>query len=258
MTHIGIFDSGVGGLTVFQAICEILPSLSITYLGDTARLPYGEKSPEAILRFSKENISFLTKHQVSMIVFACHTASAVALEPLEKTSSLPLLGVIDPAICKALATTRNGRIGILGTRRTISSCVYQKRILAANPNIHVVPIICPLLVPLIEEQMIQHEATYLITKDYLTHAICENVDTIILGCTHYPLLTSVIQRIMGEKVHLIDSAKACAQHLKQMINPNTIEKKSAIHRFFVSDDPEKFRESGERILNQSLSSVELI
>lgn len=267
--RVGIFDSGVGGLTVMRAITQTWPHLAITYFGDTARLPYGEKSSETILRFSQENIAFLQTQGVDLIVIACNTVSSLALPQLHAQTHLPLLGVIEPGVEQALAKTRTGRIAILGTRGTIASGVYQNALRRHLPNAHLVPIACPLLVPLVEEHMINHQATRMIALEYLSQAISEKVDTVILGCTHYPLLAPMIQEQMGQDVALIDSGAACAEKIQSYLYPNNFSGCLGIqpqlfpqdslpaHRFFVSDNPEKFRRMGEQILGTSIDAVGL-
>lgn len=254
--RIGIFDSGVGGLTVMRAITRAWPHLAITYFGDTARLPYGEKSAETILRFSQENIAFLQTQGVDLIVIACNTASSLALPQLLEQTNLPVLGVIEPGVKKALATTRTGRIAILGTRSTIASGVYQTALRRHLPDAHLVPIPCPLLVPLLEEHMIHHQATRMIALEYLSQAISEKVDTVILGCTHYPLLAPMIQEQMGNSVALIDPGAACAETIESYLPPEAGTHSSPpAHRFFVSDNPEKFRRMGEQILGRTIEAV---
>jgi glutamate racemase len=253
---IGIFDSGVGGLTVMRAITRAIPHVPIVYFGDTARLPYGDKSPEAIRQYSRENTQFLVQQNVGIIVIACHTASALALHVLKQEFKVPIVGVIDPAVCQAVAATRNGRIAVLATRGTIASGVYQKALLQQSASAHVVPIACPLFVPLVEERLENHEATRLIVRDYLALAKCERVDTVILGCTHYPLLAAMIQRELGEDVVLVDSAEACARQLGPLMSQTCGIEHPTAHRFFVSDDPDRFRVMGERILGTAISFVQ--
>lgn len=252
--HIGIFDSGVGGLTVMRAIVKALPHLPITYFGDTARLPYGEKSRETIIRFSEENIAFLLSQNVKAIVIACHTASALALDALRDTCPVPLLGVVLPTVEKALQATHNQRIAILGTRATIASGTFQKAIQMRQPQGLVLGIACPLFVPLVEERMTDHPATRLIARDYLAPIKTQKIDTVILGSTHYPFLAPLIQEELGPSVTLIDAGAACAEQIQTLLSsaPAT---STPSHRFFVSDDPDKFRRSGQHIFGRDLGPV---
>lgn len=258
--HIGIFDSGVGGLTVMRRVAQALPHATITYFGDTARLPYGEKSPDTIIRFSQERISFLEDQGVDLIVIACHTASSLALEAVRSHCRVPLLGVIKPSIEQAIASTRNHRIAILGTRGTVASGVYQAAIQERLPNAYLVPIACPLFVPLVEERLERHPATRLIVRDYLAAAIEAQVDTVLLGCTHYPLLDFLLCEELGEAVTLVDAAPLCAEQVRQqvwcegkqsLVHPRT-------HRFFVSDDADKFRRLSKHILGHDIGEVALL
>lgn len=257
---IGIFDSGIGGLTVMRAISRVSPHIPIVYFGDTARLPYGEKSPEAILRFSRENTAFLEQQSVDIIVIACHTASALALHMLKRECRIPIMGVIEPGVHQAVQVTRHHRIAVLGTRRTIASGIYQRAIHEQLPQAHIVPIACPLFVPLVEEKFSSHTATRLIIREYLAPAVHAQVDTIILGCTHYPLLKSLIQQEVGDDVILVDSAEACASLVGRLLTPQrellpAHADAMPAHRFFVSDDPDRFRSMGEHILGYAIPNV---
>lgn len=257
---VGVFDSGVGGLTVMRQIVQGLPELQVTYFGDTARLPYGEKSRDTIVRFSRENVAFLISQGVELIIFACHTASSLALEELKSDCSIPLLGVVAPAVERAAAWTHNGRIAILGTRGTIASGVYQKALKQRLPGAHLVPIACPLFVPLVEEHMGAHPATRLIARDYLERVKQENADTVVLACTHYPLLAPLLQDELGPGVKLVDAAVTCAEEVRAWVanRPMTSQLQPGPHRFFVSDDPEKFQRLGKQILGNDISHVDLV
>lgn len=251
---IGIFDSGLGGLTVVRHIFELLPSVSTVYFGDTARLPYGEKSPEAILRCSLQNAHFLSQHDIRLLVIACHTAASHSTEVLRDRLSIPVFDVIESGIHAAVKATRIGKIAVLGTRATIHSGIYPKRIQTLLPKAEVISTACPLFVPLVEENFLSHPATSLIVAEYLRPVI--GCDTVILGCTHYPHLLPVIREVLGDKITIIDSAEVCAQAVAQhvcQIPTSSVPKK----RFYVSDDPERFRRHGERFLGVSLDSVEL-
>lgn len=251
--RIGMFDSGVGGLTILRAITQALPQVPVIYFGDTARLPYGEKSPQTLLQFSRENIAFLLRHDVDLVIVGCHTASALALPTLEQEYQIPILGVIEAGIHEALSATCSGRIAVLGTRGTIQSEVYQRSFAVQRADAIVVPIACPLLVPLVEDGLSQHEASRLIVRDYLEPAKQAGVDTILLGCTHYPLLAPMIQAEMGDEVVIVDSAAACATQVKERFAVEPLLDTSP-HRFFVSHNPEKFQTIGEQILGHTINA----
>lgn len=248
---IGIFDSGLGGLTVMQQIMKALPYENLIYFGDTARVPYGEKSPETILRYSIENTEFLLQHQVKAIVVACNTATACAIEELGRLFDVPLVGVIEPSVERAIEVSESGRIAVLGTRATVNSGIYQREIMKRNPKASVISIACPLLVPLVEENFIAHPATRMILKEYLQSIHLEDIDTIVLGCTHYPLLAHLIEDELGPRKTVVNSAAACAEKLRQLLNLHDIvnnKKITATQKFFVSDDPLKFQSMGKDFL----------
>ncbi|KPJ65140.1 glutamate racemase, partial [candidate division WOR-1 bacterium DG_54_3] len=207
---IGIFDSGVGGLTVAKKIFQLLPKEDVIYFGDTARYPYGPRSKEIVKKLSVQNINFLLNQKVKLIVVACNTASALALDDLEEYHEMPMIGVIKPGASAAVKATRIGRIGVIGTLGTISSEAYQKAIYEIDPQKKVYSAACPLFVALAEEGYINKEATYLIAQTYLAPLIKRKVDTLVLGCTHYPLLKKVVSKTMGKEVKLIDSAEETA------------------------------------------------
>ncbi len=254
---IGIFDSGVGGLTVMKEIRELLPNENIIYFGDTARLPYGEKSPETIIRYSVENAQFLIEQDIKVLVVACNTASAFAINKLNQILDIPVLGVIVPGAEKACSVTQNKRIAVLGTKATIKSGIYQKEIEKNSPGCYVCPIACPLFVPLVEENFISHPATQMIIKEYLSPIQDLNIDTLLLGCTHYPLLKEMIQAQVGDAVRIVDSASICAKKLKSILNENHLENLSGntFLSYYVSDDKEKFAILGERIFGNPIPEV---
>lgn len=254
---IGIFDSGVGGLTVLRAIAEALPSARLIYFGDTARLPYGDKSSSTIIRYSLENAQFLVNHRIDLLVVACNTASSCALEALRECYPLPILGVIEPGARQAVQTTRNGRIGVLGTKRTVGSGAYEKAIKRFIPQAYVVSAACPLLVPLVEEGFVDHFATRLILRDYLAPLKLEGIDTLVLGCTHYPLLRALIAEEMGKDVRIVDSATTCAAEVKALVSEDFSSLNPGECIYYASDDPMKFKEMGERLLDRPMPSVEL-
>ncbi len=258
---IGIFDSGVGGLTVAKKIFQLLPNENVIYFGDTGRYPYGPRSKGIVKRFSFQNMNFLQRQRVKFIVVACNTASAFALEELRKNYDIPLVGVIEPGATAAIKATRNGRIGVIGTVGTIYSKAYQKAIHRQAPQLRVYSIPCPLFVSLAEEGYINKKATDLIASDYLNPLIKKQVDTLVLGCTHYPLLKKVISRIMGEKVNLIDSAEETAREIKKFLEDHQLlrdAKGKSFRKFFVSDVPDRFVEVGERFLKDKITKVKRI
>lgn len=258
-SSIGIFDSGIGGLTVMQQLIKALPREDMVYFGDTARLPYGGKSPDTIIRYSCENTTFLLEKNIKMLVVACSTASAHALEVLRDNFSLPIIGAVDPGAKKGVEASKNGRIGVLGTKGTIGSQAYQKAILELDPHAKVFPVACPLFVPLVEEQYVDHPATRLIVKEYLK-TLEKDIDTLILGCTHYPLLKKLIADEMGGGVTIIDSAVSCAEQVAALLEQKDLCKTSGDgkHHYYVSDDPKKFQQSGRHFLGMPIDHVELV
>ncbi len=257
---IGIFDSGIGGLTVMRSIIDLMPNEDIIYFGDTARLPYGGKSPETIVRYSTENTIFLMEKNIKALVIACNTASSYAVDKLQKIFNIPVIGVIEPGIEAATKATKNGRIGVLGTKATIMSETYQRGIQKAKPEAQVLAVACPLLVHLVEELLFNHDATRLILKDYLKDLYSADIDTLMLGCTHYPLLKDVLQKELGNKVSLVDSATTCASKVKEVLQThNILSKKKGLGKrtYFVSDDPKKFQTVGKEFLGLPINKVEL-
>lgn len=249
---IGIFDSGVGGLTVARQIHKAMPNEDLIYLGDTARVPYGSKSPSTVVRFAIEDTQFLLQQHVKAVVVACNTCSAWALPILEKKFQVPVFGVIVPGVVAALEQSKSKRIGIIGTNATIRSKAYTSGILARCETAKVFAKACPLLVPLVEEGWTNHTVTQTILKDYLRPMLREKMDTLILGCTHYPLLKSAIRKVVGPKVALVDSAESCAQYvrerleIKRLLNPST--KRTGLIQPFVTDEADRFGEVAERFL----------
>ncbi len=258
---IGIFDSGVGGLTVAKRIFGLLPEENVVYFGDTARYPYGPRSKEIVRKFSVQNISFLLSQKVKFIVVACNTASAFALNDLEECHEVPMIGVIKPGASASVRVTKNGRIGVIGTLGTISSGAYQKAIHKVDPQKKVYSVACPLFVALAEEGYVNKEATHLIASEYLKPLIRRKVDTLVLGCTHYPLLKQTISETMGKEVRLIDSAEETALEVKRALAREGLVrtgKRAPFRRFFVSDVPDRFVEVGERFLKDKITQVERI
>ncbi|MCK4404104.1 MAG: glutamate racemase [candidate division Zixibacteria bacterium] len=258
---IGIFDSGVGGLTVAKKIFLLLPEENVIYFGDTGRYPYGPRSKGIVKEFSFQNVNFLLRQKVKFIVVACNTASAFALGALRKNYDVPLVGVVEPGATAAVNATRNGRIGVIGTVGTIYSKAYQRAIHKQAPQFKVYSIPCPLFVSLAEEGYINKDATYLIALEYLNPLIKKEVDTLVLGCTHYPLLKKVISRIMGKKVKLIDSAEETAKEVKRLLKHHGLGRNSgrkSFRKFYVSDVPNRFVEVGERFLKGKITDVKRI
>ena len=255
---IGIFDSGVGGLTVVHEVFERLPNESIVYFGDTARVPYGTKSPQIVEKFALQDILFLMQQNIKLLVAACHTVSSVVLDRLIQKFHLPILGVVEPGIKAALKVTRNNRIGVIGTRATILSDTYRMKMEERREDITVVSQACPLFVPLAEEGWLNGDVTHHIASIYLEPMKKQEVDTLILGCTHYPLLKSVIGDVLGKDVLIIDSAEETAKRVAERLRVVGMENETGrepTHQFFVSDIPHQFREVGERFLGVNLGSV---
>jgi glutamate racemase len=258
---IGIFDSGVGGLTVAKRIFELLPGEKVIYFGDTGRYPYGPRSPQIVRRFSAQNVEFLLRQKVKFIVVACNTASAVALPELKVNHSVPMIGVIEPGASAAVRTTQNRKVGVIGTVGTISSQAYRKAIHSRSQKTKVFSVACPLFVALAEEGYVNKKATRLIAEEYLTPLVQKGVDTLVLGCTHYPLLKKVISQVMGEKVKLIDSAEETAKEVKTFLASHGLLRRSrgtAFHRFFVSDVPDRFVQVGQRFLKSPIRNAKKI
>lgn len=238
---IGIFDSGIGGLTVVKAITEVLPQESLIYLGDTARVPYGTRGKEIITQFALELTKFLLKQDVKYIVVACNTISATCLDKIQTISTVPVLGVIKPAVQKIINTTKTKKVAIIGTRATITSRVYENEIRLLDPEIKVFTKACPLFVPIAEEGLADSEIAVLTAKEYLKELILQGIDTLHLGCTHYPLLKNTIQKVIGSTIKVIDSAEPVAQELKKrLLEKNLVNNTSFPKRtFYLTDAPER-------------------
>jgi glutamate racemase len=224
---IGVFDSGIGGLTVVKALRDLLPNESIHYLGDTARVPYGPKSPETVQRYAVELAQMLMQKNAKALVVACNTVSSVALPLLAKKFPVPVIGVIEPGARAALQATRNRHVGVIGTRATIRSGAYEKALRASDNDVRVSSRACPLLVPLIEEGLLDDEVTDRMIMRYLQPLIADDIDTLVLGCTHYPLLTSAIARLLGRQITLVDSAHNCASAVQEMLDRQSLRGASA-------------------------------
>ena len=258
---IGVFDSGIGGLTVYKAIKKKMPGEKVIYLGDTAHLPYGTKSPDTIIRFSEENSKFLIGKGVKIIVIACNSSSSYAVSHLQNILDIPVLGVIDPG---SEAAVENGEkeIGIIGTSATISSGAYERSILEKNPDAIITSKDCPLFVPLVEEGWIDHKVTDIVIQEYLLPLKEKGIKTLVLGCTHYPVLKDAISRILGSGITLIDSAEVMAirvylilKKLGWLKDPGST---NGDDEFYVTDFPERFKKVGEIFLKKEIDKVEMI
>jgi len=261
---IGVFDSGVGGLTVAREIMRQIPNEKIVYFGDTARVPYGSKSKETVTRFSRQIVRFLQTHQVKTIVVACNTASAYALEDLEKEIDIPIIGVVKPGAKAASAATRNGKIGVIATEATIGSHIYSHYVKKINPEVTIYGKACPLFVPLVEEGLWEDPVTDEIAKRYLNELIDIDIDTLILGCTHYPLIRSTVARVMGENVTLVNPAFETAKELREMLEKKGLLNEEPIklgenkYQFYVSDGAEKFKTFANSIIKYGILSAKTI
>lgn len=261
---VGVFDSGVGGLTVAREIMRQLPMERIIYFGDTARLPYGSKSRETIIRYSRQIIHFLQEKGVKAIVVACNTASAFALEQVRTEFTLPIIGVVRPGAKVAAEISKNGRIGVIGTEGTIGSQIYTRTIREHNPHAEVIGKPCPLLVPLVEEGWLKDPITVEIAGRYLDFFLKSDIDTLIMGCTHYPLLRSTLRGILGDKVNLVNPAYETARSLKLMleeqglINDGASGETGLKYQFYVSDAAEKFRSFANSILPCEIEEARLV
>jgi len=258
---IGVFDSGIGGLTVARELMRQLPNESIVYFGDTARVPYGPKSPETVRRYSREISSFLLAQGVKVVVVACNTATAHALPMLRDELPVPVLGVVDPGARAAVRASTNGEIGVIGTVGTVNSRAYDRAIRALAPHANVRARACPLFVPLVEEGWTDHAATRLVAEEYLAPLVETHVDTLVLGCTHYPLLKPVIGDVVGRRVRLIDSAEETAAETGRLLaeremcaEPGAVVR----HRFVASDAPDHFSRMAERFLGAPVERVETV
>jgi len=255
---IGIFDSGIGGLTVVKEIIKYLPNEDIVYFGDTARVPYGTKSPQTVIKFSIENTLFLMRFKVKLIVVACNTSSSYSLQILKNSFKIPLIGVINPGAEEAARLTKTGRIGVIGTQATIQSGAYEKEIKNIDPHAKIFSRACPLFVSLVEEGWLNDKVTYMVASRYLKPLKDKKIDTLILGCTHYPLLKQIIKSVMGDSIALIDSARQVACHVKQVLKWENLiseNKKNAKYKFYVSDESKKFSETAERFLGRRITLV---
>jgi len=255
---IGVFDSGIGGLTVVKHLSTVLPNEHIVYFGDTARVPYGSKSNSTVIEYSIQNTNFLLHKNVKVVVVACNTASSIAISELQKKFSVPVIGVILPGAQMAVNQTKTGKIGVIGTRATINNKAYSKAIKNIKNDIKVFEKACPLFVPLAEEGWTHHRATHEIAEEYLKELREKGIDTLVLGCTHYPILFDVIQEVIGSNVKLIDSGIATAEVVKNEIHKLKLETNHKDHPnldLFVSDIPTKFQEVAELFLGKAVKDA---
>jgi glutamate racemase len=259
---IGAFDSGVGGLTVVQAMRELLPGEDILYLGDTARVPYGNKSPDTIIRYSREIMAYLRSKGVKAVVVACNTASAHALTILQKEANVPVIGVIAPGVEAALAATRNGRVGVIGTHGTIQSDAYQSLLRRSRPDVVITAVAAPLLVSLVEEDWLSHPATQLILEEYFAPMKAARVDTVVLACTHYPLLKPLAQRVLGPGVVLVDSAQNAAAALARKLREEglacSVRPETGLTTIYSTDVPAQFARLAERFLGEKIPAIQQV
>lgn len=261
---IGVFDSGIGGLTVVREIMRQIPNEKIVYFGDTARLPYGSKTKETVTKFSRQIVGFLKTHHVKTIVVACNTATAYALEELEKETDIPMIGVVKPGAKVAVDVTGNGNIGVIATEATIGSQIYSKYIKELNSQVTIYGKACPLFVPLVEEGLWKDPVTDEVARRYLSELIECDIDTLILGCTHYPLIRSTLGRIMGDKVTLVNPAYETARELKEMLGEKGLLNKEEPglgndqYRFYVSDAADKFKTFANSIIKYGILSAKTV
>ena len=258
---IGVFDSGVGGLTVVRAIMERLPFENISYFGDTARVPYGVKSVETITQYATQIADFLLLQKVKLLIIACNTIASVAGEAVQERSPVPVLDVIDAGARIAAAETRTKNVGVIGTPATINSNAYARAIHRYDPDVRIFSQACPLFVPLVEEGWLDNPVTRLTAQEYLKPVVAEHIDTLVLGCTHYPLLKALFEDILEPGIRLVDSAEAMAAIAAQLLAARKLSNPLRIppqYRFFVTDVPYRFQTIGERFLGRSLSHVDLV
>ena len=257
---IGIFDSGFGGLTVMSALSKLLPKENLIYFGDTAHVPYGSKSKKIVTEFATKISKFLVKNDVKMIVIACNTASAFSLDYLKKNIKVPVIGVIKAGSVMAAQNTKNKKVGVIGTEGTVKSSAYEKEIKKYDNKINCFSKACPLFVPLVEEGWNNGKITEDIINVYLKSLVDKKIDTIILGCTHYPLLKEAIKKVIGNKINIIDSANAVALAVQKLLTERKLLRNSgkATYKFYVSDGPEKFKSIGSKFLGKKILTVKKV
>jgi glutamate racemase len=257
---IGMFDSGIGGLTVLKEVRELLPHEHIIYLGDTARVPYGNKSPQTVTSYALESAMFLLTKGIKILVIACNTSSALALNILKKKLPIPVLGVIEPGAREAQRVTGTKQVGVIGTKATVRSGAYEKAITKHNPEVSVISRSCPLFVPIVEEGLEGSDIARLTAEMYLQELSATNIDALVMGCTHYPILENVIRDVMGETVAIINTGRETAKDVR-----GTLEEKGIMNRtgaggceYFVTDSPDAFKEIGGRFLGETITNIKFL
>ena len=255
-----MFDSGIGGLTVFKEVKKLLPKEHIVYIGDTARLPYGNKSPRTVTNYTLESAIFLLTKGIKILVIACNTSSALALHILQKKLPIPVLGVIDPAATEAVRLTRTKKIGVIGTKATVNSMAYQRAIKRLDPKIDVISQSCPLFVPLVEEGLEHDKIAHLVADKYLNRYKKTGCDVLVMGCTHYPILEGVIKKTMHKGISIINTGRETAKQVKQTLETKGIlnEKGKGGCQYFVTDSPDTFREIGGRFLKEPITNIKFL
>ncbi|MHB1586215.1 MAG: glutamate racemase [Acidiferrobacteraceae bacterium] len=257
---IGVFDSGVGGLTVVRALMRRVPNESIVYFGDTARVPYGVKSVSTVTSYAVQIAEFLLEHRVKLLIIACNTIAAVAASTIAALSATPVLDVITAGASAAAGTTRNGRVGVIGTLTTVNSGAYERALRGEREGLFVVSQACPLLVPLVEEGWLAHEVTRQVAAEYLRPVLEQDIDTLILGCTHYPLLEPLLAGVAGREVALVDSAHTVAERAAALLSRLHLTRTDGApcYDFYVTDVPQRFRAIGEQFLGRALENVQVV
>lgn len=259
---IGVFDSGLGGLTVLKEIMSILPNENIVYFGDTARVPYGPRSKETVIKYTFQAINFLISKNVKAIVIACNTATARSLELAQKKYNIPIIGVVEAGARTAAYTTQNNIVGVIGTEGTISSKAYEEEIHKINNNIEIIGKACPLFVPIVEEGWSDSEIAFLTAQRYLKELQESGIDSLVLGCTHYPLLKDTIKKVVEDKIKLVNPARETAKDLKNVLTKHDLLRGNSseltFYNYFVSDGPEKFANIGQEFLSRKIENIEQI
>lgn len=258
---IGVFDSGIGGLTVLKEIMEVLPNEDIIYFGDTARVPYGPRSKETVTKYTFQCIEFLLSKNIKAIVIACNTATARSLKFAQEKYDIPIIGVIEAGARTAVNITKNKKIGVIGTEGTINSKAYEKEIGKIDINIQTIGKACPLFVPIAEENWCETDIAELTAKKYLEEMREDDIDSLVLGCTHYPLLINTIAKVMGDKIKLVNPARETAKDLKNVLVRNNLLKEynhNAKYEYYVSDEPTKFIKIGENFLKKEINNIEFV
>jgi glutamate racemase len=255
-----MFDSGIGGLTVLREVKKALPHEHIIYLGDTARVPYGNRSPETVTRYSLENTRFLLSRGIKMLIVACNTSSAIALPTLMKTLPIPVVGVIDPPSKEAVRRTKSRKIGVIGTRATINSRAYPKAMARLDPSVEVLSKACPLFVPVVEEGLEEDEVARVVVRKYLEELQGSGIDVLVMGCTHYPILEQEIRRLIGDGVYIVNTGKETSREARTLLEEHGFAQTSGKGgcEYFVTDAPDKLSDLGARVLGEPLKRVKLL